>query len=374
MQEFDNSSPQTNKLGTGEQEVLATPSDHKRFCLNCNAVLTDIFCPHCGQKDMPKRQTLGELTFNFISSFSGYESKFFKTCRYLILKPGFLATEYNAGRRDRYFHPARMYAFMSFVFFLLFFSLPDDETSNNDDKATNNSVNIQTTREDLEDIREDLGEEGLDSIFNAVPDSLLLDSLKNSQYWGQFGGSKKDEGFNLFSPDHKSVASYDSAQLSKPEKDRDGWFKRRLNVRDIQLNQKYKNKGEEFGKDFGQSFMDNFSQVLFFLLPFFALLLKLLYIRRDYYYSEHLVLSIYYYNFFYLAASIMMLINLVPGIGFISTVIGFWIYVYFLFAMKRMYNQGWKKTIFKFVIFSFIFALLVLIGVSINAVVTLMLI
>jgi len=367
MEDLDKSSA----LGEGgveaEQAAPVARTDEKRYCLNCKTALTDIYCPHCGQKDIPKRQTLGELSANFISSFWSYESKFFKTCQYLLFKPGFLATEYNAGRRDRYFHPARMYVFMSFVFFLLFFSLPDDET-------TNNKVNNQTTKADLEEMREDLREAGLDSIYNAVPDSLLSDSLKNSQYWGQFTGSNKNGGFNLYSTDYKSVASYDSAQLATPEKDRDGWFKRRLNVRNIQLNQKYKNKGEEFGKDFAQSFMDNFSKVLFYLLPFFALFLKLLYIRRDFYYTEHLVLSIYYYNFFYLTASIMMIINLVPGTGFISTVIGFWIYIYFLFAMKRMYHQGWKKTIFKFVIFSFIFALLMLIGVSINAVATLMLI
>ena len=120
--------------------------------------------------------------------------------------------------------------------------------------------------------------------------------------------------------------------------------------------------------------MDHFSQVLFYLLPFFALLLKLLYIRRNYYYSEHLVLSICYYNFFYLAASLILLINLIPGLGFINVLIGFWIYFYLLFAMKRMYNQSWRKTILKFVIFSWLFAFLMLIGVSINAMVTLMLI
>ena len=59
-----------------------------------------------------------------------------------------------------------------------------------------------------------------------------------------------------------------------------------------------------------------FHKSLFFLLPFFALLLKLLYVRRNYYYSEHLVLSICYYNFFYLAASLVMLINLIPGLRF----------------------------------------------------------
>ena len=74
--------------------------------------------------------------------------------------------------------------------------------------------------------------------------------------------------------------------------------------RAIELNQKYKDEPGKFGEDFGTAFKDNFSKVLFYLLPFFALLLKLLYVRRDFFYSEHLVFSIYYYNFFYLVACV----------------------------------------------------------------------
>ena len=349
-----------------EQGAGVESKEQKRYCLNCSTPLTDIYCPHCGQKDIPRRQTLGELVFNFISSFSGYESKFFKTCRYLLFKPGFLATEYNAGRRERYFHPARMYVFISFIFFLLFFSLPDDNES-----STN--INIAMPKEDIEDLREELQEAGLDSVYNALPDSELIDSLKSSKFLQQFTGSKH-KNYKLSTSDYETIEAYDSAQLAKPESERDGWIKRRLQMRNIQLNQKYKNKADEFAADFGQSFMDHFSQVLFYLLPFFALLLKLLYIRRNYYYSEHLVLSICYYNFFYLAASLVMLIDLIPGLGFVGVIIGMWIYFYFLFAMKRMYNQSWAKTVSKFAIFSFIFAFLILIGVSINAMVTLMLI
>jgi Protein of unknown function (DUF3667) len=350
-----------------EQGAKAEPSGEKRHCLNCSTPLTDVYCPHCGQKDIPSRQTLGELVFNFISSFSGYESKFFKTCRYLLFKPGFLATEYNSCKRERYFHPARMYVFISFIFFLLLFSLPDDEDSNT-------NLNITTPKEELEDLRDELEDAGLDSIYSSVADSVLLDSLKTSQFLKQFTNDKDSKGFRLSTTDYKSIEAYDSSELAKPESERDGWLERKLQYRNIKLNQKYRDKGEEFASDFQQAFMDHFSQTLFFLLPFFALVLKLLYVRRNYYYSEHLVLSICYYNFFYLAASLVMLINLIPGLGFISVIIGFWIYLYFLFAMKRMYNQRWPKTVFKFVIFSFIFAFLILIGVSINAMVTLMLI
>ena len=233
-----------------EQGAKTQLNDPNRQCLNCSTPLTDIYCPHCGQKDIPRRQSLGELVFNFISSFSGYESKFFKTCRYLLFKPGFLATEYNAGRRERYFHPARMYVFISFIFFLLFFSLPDDGESNTD-------ININTSKEDIEDLREELEEAGLDSVYKALPDSIFVDSLKTSEYWKQFTDEKGNKGFKLSTSDYKTVEAYDSAQLAKPERDRDGWIKRKLQIRNIELNQKYQDKGEEFASDFGQAFMDH---------------------------------------------------------------------------------------------------------------------
>jgi hypothetical protein len=367
MDGLDKSLPLAEGVVDTENAGKISTTDLKRYCLNCNTELSDAYCPHCGQKDIPQRQTLGELFTNFISSFWSYESKFFKTCQYLLFKPGFLATEYNAGRRERYFHPARMYVFMSFIFFLLFFSLPDDDSENE------KSDNIELSQKDLEELREDLEEEGFSSIYGALPDSVLLDSVKTNESLQKILKGE-EKGFRLTDSDYNTVAAYDSAEVAKPEKERDGWFVRRLTIRSIELNEKYKGKTDQFASDFGQSFMDNFSKVLFYLLPFFALLLKLLYIRRDFYYSEHLVLSIYYYNFFYLAASFIMLINLVPGLGFISGIIGFWIYFYFFFAMKRMYKQSWRKTILKFVIFSFMFMFLVLIGVSINAMVTLMVI
>jgi hypothetical protein len=103
------------------------------------------------------------------------------------------------------------------------------------------------------------------------------------------------------------------------------------------------------------------------LLPFFALLLKLLYIRRGYFYSEHLVFSIYYYNFFYLAGSLQLLVQLVPWLEWMAIVITFWIMLYLLFAMKRAYQQGWVKTILKYLIFGFFFLILLSNGFVINA-------
>lgn len=321
-------------------------------CLNCGTKLQDIYCHHCGQKDIPRRQTLGELLSNFVSSFWSYEGKFFLTTKHILLRPGFLAVEYNAGRRESYYHPARMYVFVSFLFFLLFVSLPDSD---------NDAVDVGLSEED----KRELSKIGLDSNLNSFADTLKSDTIARPR-----GKRKMTWSFN--DTQYKSIEEYDSIQQARPEDERDGWFRRRAQRRAIELQKKYNGDANAMGKDFLVSFGDNFSKVLFYLMPFFALVLKLLYVRRDYFYSEHLVLTIYYYNFFYLAGCLIMLFNLIPYLGFVSVLLGFWIYFYLLFAMKRLYQQGWGKTILKFMAFSFLFFFLVLIGVTINAIATLM--
>lgn len=311
-------------------------------CLNCGTKLEDVYCHHCGQKDIPRRQTVGDLFINFISSFWSYEGKFLQTTKYIFLKPGFLAVEYNAGRRESYFHPARMYVFVSFLFFLLLVSLPDSD----------NDTTVELSEED----RKELAENGLDS-----------DSISSTT------GLKKDKlTWNFKDPRFKTRAQYDSLQQTLPEHERDGWFVRKMQYRSIELQDKYAGDANALGKDFLGMFSDNFSKVLFYLMPFMALVLYILYVRRDYFYSEHLILTVYYYNFFYLAGSLIMVFNVIPGLGFVSVLIGFWIYFYLLFAMKRVYGQGWGKTIAKFALFSFLFSILILVGVTINGIIALM--
>lgn len=311
MEELPINSPVVEK-----QEDFPT----SKSCLNCGTTLTDKYCPHCGQRNLPMRQTLGELITNFISSFWSYESKFFRTGQFLLFKPGFLATEYCAGKRESYYHPARMYVFISFIYFLLFTSLPDQESEN------------------------------------------------STKYYNPDEGNYKSGVFSLDSTSYTSREEYDSIQLTLPENSRDGWLRKMIEYREIELNQRYKDRESDFQKEFGSAFLNNYSKVIFFLLPVFALLLKLLYVRRDYYYSEHLVFSIYFYNFFFLAGSLYMLADQIPWpwLNWITVVIVLWIIAYLPIGMKRMYKQSWLKTILKCFMFSMLFSICILIGILIN--------
>ncbi|MFM8913568.1 MAG: DUF3667 domain-containing protein [Flammeovirgaceae bacterium] len=367
MDELGKSIPASEGLVDAEQ---GTNKPHpNEFCLNCGTRLQDTFCHHCGQKDIPQRQTLGELWTNFISSFWSYEGKFFRTTRYLITKPGFLAEEYCAGKRESYYHPARMYVFISFVFFLAFFSLPE----NKDDEKEKDKVEL--TEQDNKEIAEKT-KKGFDQLAKVTGDSTLAslgDSIQKQVIANtdSVKSKKKRNGGTNFNfddvKDFKTIEAYDSAQLAKPESERDNWFERLVSKRAINVRDKYGEDTERFGEEFLTAFKDNFSKMLFYLLPFFALLLKLLYLRRGYYFSEHLVFSIYYYNFFYLAGTLHMLVGLVPWLSWTSTFIGFWIVLYLLFAMKRMYKQRWGKTISKYLVLCFIFMILVAIAFAISA-------
>lgn len=358
--------------GLVDAEEGQKPKHVNEFCLNCDTKLQDLYCHHCGQKDIPRRRTLGELIENFIGSFYSFESKFFRTVKFLLLKPGFLPVEYTAGKRESYYHPARAYVFISFVFFLLFFSLPDDDE---EDKPLTKKDEAEFNR-GMDEMRKGLYQAGLDSavvdsIYRAsVVDSTEVDLVYVPGKEKPIVKKKNKNSFNLGDIDYKTFAEYDSAQSALPENERDGWFIRMVNRRAIELNDKYKddNSGKKFSEDFSEAFSSQFSTVLFYLLPVFALLFKLLYVRRDYFYAEHLVFAIFYYNFFYLAASVYMLIALIPIMGSITNFfLALWMIAYLPIAMKRMYKQSWRKTIFKFALFAFLFMICLSVGMGVSA-------
>ena len=305
----------------------------QKRCLNCGAPLTGKYCAACGQRDLPQRQSFRELLVNFIGSFTSFESKFFKTVIYLLFRPGFLAVEYNLGRREAYYHPARAYVFISFVFFLVMSLV-----------STNRPQIIRITQSnDQETTQRTLQGDELDS---------AMDSL---YYFG-------------------TRSEYDSIQQHLPERARDGWLTRIMKYRFIDLHAQYKGNGRRFIADLQTAFLNNFPKVFFLLLPVFALLLWMLHARKDFYYTEHLVFSIQYYNFFFLMGVALIASVKVPWLSWMKIPAISWIFVYLLLAMKRMYRQSWGITVLKFFSLIILFICCISIGFGLNFFITLFII
>lgn len=76
-------------------------------CKNCYTELdqTDKFCSNCGAKVMTSKITTKLLFQDFLNNFLGWDNSFFKTVRFLILRPEVLLKEYISGVRKRYMNP-----------------------------------------------------------------------------------------------------------------------------------------------------------------------------------------------------------------------------------------------------------------------------
>jgi hypothetical protein len=79
-------------------------------CTNCGSDSADVYCARCGEKQ-PGHHDLGVSHFahDVFHELAHLDSKFFKTLRDLITKPGFLTQEYFAGRKSRYIPPLRLF-------------------------------------------------------------------------------------------------------------------------------------------------------------------------------------------------------------------------------------------------------------------------
>ena len=67
-----------------------------------------------------------------------------------------------------------------------------------------------------------------------------------------------------------------------------------------------------------------------------------------------------------------MLIELIPGMDWFSSMVFLLLNIYLLAAMKRLYEQGWGKTILKFVLLTGTFGLCIGLGLFVNLLLTLM--
>ncbi len=104
-------------------------------------------------------------------------------------------------------------------------------------------------------------------------------------------------------------------------------------------------------------------RVLFLLLPLYALLLSLFYIRqrKSYYFVDHLIFSLTVHSFVFVMLIVAAgLAQILTGEA-VAWIVFLVISVYIFIAMKRFYRQGWVWTTVKFLSVSFIYTCIFLI-------------
>ena len=137
-----------------------------------------------------------------------------------------------------------------------------------------------------------------------------------------------------------SVAEYNAQQAALPARQRDAFFKRTLK------RQAYKAK--QSPQAFISALFSDIPKMLFFLLPLFAVALKLLYLRTKRLYVEHLIFLLHVHAFAFIALSLLVLSH--PD--WLVVMVTLALLVSVVLAMRVVYKQGWPKTLVKFSLLS----------------------
>lgn len=269
----------------------ASPPDPRavpaRACPNCGTWVDDRFCPSCGQRNAERLVSVRRILTDTLEDQLALNAALPRTLGALFFRPGLLTREYVAGRIARYLPPFRLYLVSSVVFFVVLSSIAD-------------------------------------------ADRMWRDAGPALREWEAKHPGERPKNINV---------GFDTLDVP-------GWARplaRRILRQQDKLNamtplQSLRVQMESFNR--------NAPRATFFLVPAFAGVLHLLYLRRRKMYVEHLVFALHVQSFaFLVAAAGLMLPYTLPGR---NRVIALILLGYLLWAMKVAYGQGWPKTLLKY--------------------------
>ncbi|CAN5209332.1 DUF3667 domain-containing protein [soil metagenome] len=328
---------------------------HENDCLNCGTQLEGKFCHNCGQENLQVKENFGHMMNHAISDYFHFDQQFFHTLKPLLLKPGKLTIEYMAGRRAQYLHPVKMYIFISLIYFLLVF------------KQNNEIVRIQNkpdTKEGLIQAQKSINENKWipaaqkkitrDEIQKKID---LLDSNKKETAVKKDPGRQNYSGFTTTTSD-TSYQQYVESQKKLPEAKQDGWFKRYYNKKAFALN----SSKTDIKELIGEGIKHNFPKMMFFLLPLFALILRVTFWKNKKFYVEHLIYAFHLHCFVFLFLTIIMVVKmgipvnwgtLLSWLNFLTTIaVLFYIYR----SLRVVYHRSRLRTITKMIGMSFVYS------------------
>ncbi|HVH35023.1 MAG TPA: DUF3667 domain-containing protein [Tahibacter sp.] len=392
-------------------------------CANCNAPLHGEYCHDCGQPVKGMIRPLSGLTADVIDSVFNIDSRILRTIGPLYFRPGFLTTEYFAGKRVRYVTPFRLFFFLTIVAFFMaqFFSdqMGLSAAITNGIKAGDQalaSLQAAATTQDATKIR-DKQLAGLDAALKnpVLPEEARreieaareeirkiaqerIDFLKKAQEAKAKGlpppvPSLPPEAGDVKlppTPQPPIVIESDDEAVSfngKPWDAKDNplktpWLPDAGNAKLNELIGTALDNARHLSREpkrFIAAFFGVLPQTLFVLMPLFAVMLKFFYLFKRRYYTEHLVVALHSHAFISMSVLLISLLGLAsltfpaaatPLIFLIKAAIC-WIPVYLLLMQKRVYRQGWIMTVLKYSVIGTCYSVLLCFALVIALAVTL---
>jgi hypothetical protein len=317
-------------------------------CLNCGTVLQGPFCHYCGQPDKNFLRFFPVLLRELMEDFLDFDSRFMRTMKPLLFRPGKLTRDYLDGRRFRYTPPLRLYLFSSIACFFLAALFADNAIvigDSDDSDSVVTGVQIGTA----EDPEVKAALERLDAETRAKVDEALAQAEAAGQQEESEPGTINLNGEPWDRETNPLII---------------GWMPDWVNDWVNDEIEKSPQKGKQIEANpnlIKDKVFDVLPATMFVLLPIVALLFKFWYLFAKKYYIEHLIFALHNHSFLFVMLFIAMSLNALAGwaepagegrihsaVAWAGIAIVVWIPLYFLVSLKRVYQQGWGMTITKY--------------------------
>jgi hypothetical protein len=372
-------------------------------CLNCGSDLSleFNFCPKCGQENNNSQVSFAQLVREFFVNYFSLDSRLGNSIKPFLFKPGLLTNRFHDGKRLSFMNPVRLYIILSLFYFFVFtkagqYLVRDKQidpiiitrTESLDriqgiDRDLQRKLNANFDSTELAYINPKLDEPTLYNFYTSLNDSqvtIIYPLLKEAGI----------DSAKIFDPDKMNIVSSGNTSFSVNKTESESFILNRIDfellnrmikdnrpdqaiydslklgeitfMEDLVVRQLIRiNKADE--ETVTAYILQNVPLMMFLLIPLFALILKLFYVRRKVLYIRHMVHAIHLHSFAYLIYGISIIFMFWVVGENASTFLGIsaflWVSVYSYISFRKVYKQGWFKTLVKFLLTGVVYLFLI---------------
>lgn len=298
------------------------------------------YCHECGQPIEGLVRHFGSVMGDVVDSVFNIDARIVHTLLPLYFRPGKLTRDYFAGKRARYVTPFRLVFFLAIIAFLAIQLLLRTDATH--------FVLYQT------------------SPAAVTTSSTLASSATHDRHFADGNITFNDKVIW-----NRQTRPWHVGGLPAFAND---WLND--SIENARNNLHHLNSGnvvemKTTGQRLTIGLLAVAPQVLFVLLPVFALMLKLFYVFRRRMYMEHLIVAMHSHAFIMLSLLVlvaldMLRLTVLPHAPVLGSVLGLlrtaawtWMLVYLLVMQKRVYGQGWFMTTLKYCVIGICYSVLV---------------
>jgi type II secretory pathway component PulM len=341
----------------------------------------------------------------FFEELMEWDFRILRTLPAFLFLPGRLTNAYVQGQRRRYVRPLRLYLFTSFLLFtvLAFQSIEGLETveseqavaeaeralrearldaqgSDADSLSAAASTTAAVDSQTLDVARRTMAAQGMSGDqIRSIQQMALQEAQKGTQTARE--ALRRIMNDSLQRPDNVPIDAINWREQAARTLETGDNDELRINigVADSTTNEQVESMLRTNGaralrnpKEFVSSMVDKGAYLMFVLLPVFAFLLKLAYVRQGRLFAEHFIFTIHIHAFTFLMFACGALLGETSA-PWLSDA-AFWIacspLLYAPVAMQRVYGQGFVKTGLKTLFVFTAYSIVLCIGLVLLAVAT----